>query len=98
MSARPIHLADLIGARVVDADGERLGHVVDLEVGARNHRVKAIELGRYGWLDRYHVLRVARRRTGQSHRPSQVAWSDVERFDGSVRLKRGAHPRVLENA
>lgn len=72
----------LIGALVVGADGKRLGHVIDLEVDPeRDFRVSAVELGRFGWLDRLHLTRPITR--GRSTQPLRiVAWHDIDRLDG----------------
>jgi hypothetical protein len=69
----------LVGARVM-IDGKSAGHVIDLEVEpARGFRVSALELGRFGWIDRLHLLRPMARK---SERPIRlVAWRDVERVE-----------------
>ena len=69
----------LIGARVM-IDGTTVGHVIDLEVEPeRGFAVSAIELGRFGWIDRLHLLRPM---TRNSTRPIRlVAWRDVERLE-----------------
>jgi hypothetical protein len=71
----------LIGARVVSSDGKTLGHVIDLEVDPeRDFRVSAVELGRFGWLDRFRAVRpLAHDRLGGTLRV--VAWSDIERYE-----------------
>jgi hypothetical protein len=72
----------LVGALVVSADGKRLGHVIDLEVDPeRDFNISAIELGRFGWLDRLHLVRPIAH--GRSPGPLRiVAWQDIDRFDG----------------
>ncbi len=84
MTAKPGALPaarSLIGALVVSAEGKRLGHVIDVEVDPRHgFRVLALELGRFGWLDRLHLLRpIAHGRT--SGQPRLVAWNDIDRLD-----------------
>lgn len=87
----------LIGARVVSSEGKTLGHVIDLEVEpARDFRVAAVELGRFGWLDRLHLLRPIAH--GRTSRPIRIVeWRDVERVDGRRLICRpGA--KVIEQA
>jgi sporulation protein YlmC with PRC-barrel domain len=80
----------LIGRRVVAANGRELGHVIDVELHHERNgfRVAALELGRYGWLDRLHVLRPLARRIGGSAEPRLVDWELVERAPkGEIRLR-----------
>jgi sporulation protein YlmC with PRC-barrel domain len=82
--------ADLIGRRVVAANGRELGHVIDLELqhGRGGFRVAALELGRYGWLDRLHILRPLARRIGGAAKPKLIDWRSVERAPkGELRLR-----------
>jgi hypothetical protein len=71
----------VIGARVVASNGKTLGHVIDLEVDPeRDFRVSAIELGRFGWLDRLRAFRpLAHDRLGGTLRI--VSWRDIERYE-----------------
>lgn len=82
---------DLVGSSVVDADGDRLGTVIDLVVDvAAGWEVEALELGRHTWLDRLGLLRLLSQAHG-THEPRTVAWRDVEaRADGRLVLRRGA--------
>ena len=82
---------NLIGARVIDDHGKTLGHVIDLEVDPeRDFRVSAVELGRFGWLDRLRAARpIAHDRLGGKLRI--VAWRDIERYeDGKLLCRPGA--------
>jgi sporulation protein YlmC with PRC-barrel domain len=82
---------DLIGASIVAASGKRIGHVIDLEIDPRDDfRVIGVELGRFGWLDRFHVLRpIAHNQAGSE--PRVVPWTDVDRLEGRrLILKAGA--------
>jgi sporulation protein YlmC with PRC-barrel domain len=85
--SRTLRIADLVGSRIVDADGRRLGRVVDLELDARGGDVGALVLGRYAWLHRLHLGRLLKRGRTQG-----VKWSSVAEFErGEVRLKPGRH-------
>jgi sporulation protein YlmC with PRC-barrel domain len=90
--SRTLMLArDLIGASIVNAAGKRIGHVIDLEIEpSEGFRVIGVELGRFGWLDRLHVLRpIAHDRASSG--PRVVPWTDVDRLDGrTLVLKKGA--------
>jgi hypothetical protein len=79
----------LVGAKVV-ADGKTLGHVIDLEIEPeRGFLVSALELGRFGWIDRLHLLRPITR--PNTSRPIRlVDWKNVERLeDGKVYCRAG---------
>jgi hypothetical protein len=79
---RVIHIEDLIDSRAVTADGRRLGHIVDVLVSADGqYRVLALELGRYGWLDRLDMLRPLARYLGGRPQPRIVPWEDVRSFE-----------------
>ena len=85
---------DIVGSKVVDADGEGLGRVVDLDIDvAGGFAVTALEIGHPQVIARLQLLRpLSQARTG--HRPRTVAWTDVERIDdGRIILKRGARVR-----
>lgn len=84
----------LIGARVVDDAGKSLGHVIDMEVDTANDfTVAAVELGRFGWLDRLRAIRpLAHDRLSRPLR--LVVWADIDRYEnGRVICKPGAQVR-----
>jgi hypothetical protein len=86
----------LIGAKVVDADGKILGHVIDMEVDpTRGFRVSGVELGRHGWIDRMRALRpLAHDRLSKP--PRIVVWTDIEKYEnGKLRCKPGAKVREM---
>ena len=72
----------LIGAKVVSSDGKGFGHVIDLEVEPQNKfEVSAVELGRFGWLDRLRLVRpIAHARSSRPIRT--IAWKDIDRLEG----------------
>ncbi|MEO7118988.1 MAG: PRC-barrel domain-containing protein [Candidatus Limnocylindrales bacterium] len=79
---------ELIGSRIVTSGGKQLGHVIDLELDpADGFRVTAIELGRFAWLDRLHILRPVLHGKADSE-PRTVAWDDVDRLEGRTLVLR----------
>ena len=89
----------LIGAKVVDADGKMLGHVIDMELDpGRDFRVSGVELGRHGWIDRLRALRpLAHDRLTKP--PRIVAWADIDHYeDGKLLCKPGAKVREMAPA
>ena len=52
-----IFIGDLLGSKIVTADGRRIGHVVDIQLSRGDeHRATALVYGAHGWLYRWHVL------------------------------------------
>ena len=84
----PIRLADLIGSMIVGAEGTRIGHVVDIELAAApDYRVRCLEVGAAGWLDRLDLLRSTKhqRLAGEG---SHIAVEAIDRIDGfTIHLK-----------
>jgi sporulation protein YlmC with PRC-barrel domain len=77
-----VWVSDLIGTPVIDADGQRVGHVIELRIGRRHHRVTSILTGSYGWLGRLGIRTLAHR-LGWWGRHDEVLWESVEevRYD-----------------
>jgi sporulation protein YlmC with PRC-barrel domain len=77
-----VWVSDLIGTPVIGTDGREIGHVVELRIGRRHHRVNAILTGSYGWLGRL-GLRTLVHRLGWWGRHEEVLWESVEevRYD-----------------
>ncbi len=91
-----IRVHDLVGTRVVTADDRVLGRVVDLEI-THDHgfSIVALEVGRFGLLDRIGILRILGLGHARDRAPRTVPWSSVERLhDGVVRLRAGAPERT----
>lgn len=88
---RTIRIADLIGSKVVTADGRKLGRVVDLQLSpGPTYRLTGVVYGRYGWLSRLHVLHLVERFLGDRAKACNLPWEAVDRFEGfKVTLKRG---------
>jgi hypothetical protein len=93
---RTIHVEDLIGAVVEQADGTRLGRVVDAEVRPdAGWEIVMLILGRFAFLDRLDTLRAVPYRLGGFREEQVVAWSDVESFEERrIRLRAGAGART----
>ena len=88
---RTIEIEDLVGSRVVDADGERVGHVVDLLLsGLPRPEVAGLAVGSAAWLSRLELDDATRRLLGRP--PVRVvAWRHVDGIDERrvIRLRRG---------
>ena len=82
----------ILDHQLVDSDGRRCGNVDDLElegIGEGTPTVEAILAGPPVWRGRGRVGRFAAAiARGRSVR---VPWSEVEKLDSGVRLKRSAH-------
>jgi sporulation protein YlmC with PRC-barrel domain len=78
-----IRVADLIGSAVEDANGKRLGRVVDLELGG-DYEVVALLVGPWTWLSRWNVSQLLGGHRSES--PERVPWSRVSKFE-SLRLR-----------
>jgi sporulation protein YlmC with PRC-barrel domain len=82
--SRRIRVADIVGMPVVAASGERLGHVIDLEVSP-TREVTAILTGRRGWLSRLRLRQLVR-----GHHDQRIPWRRVDRLTArDVRLRDG---------
>jgi sporulation protein YlmC with PRC-barrel domain len=77
-----VWVSDLIGTPVIDTGGREVGHVVELRIGRRHHRVNAILTGSYGWLGRLGI-RTLVHQLGWWGRHEEVPWERVEevRYD-----------------
>jgi sporulation protein YlmC with PRC-barrel domain len=87
-----VWVSDLIGTPVIGTDGREFGHVVELRIGRRHHRVNAILTGSYGWLGRLGI-RTLVHRLGWWGRHEEVLWESVEevRYDRiTVQARRAA--------
>lgn len=81
--SRRVRVASLVGSPVEDARGNRLGHVIDLELGT-GHEVLALLVGPGTWLRRWNVSRLVKK--GRGAEPDRVPWSRVASFE-SLRIK-----------
>lgn len=84
-------MEDLIGSKIVTAEGQEIGHVVDALISeGPEYCVTHLLYGRSGWLYRLHVFEPITQKFGL-HVPSHVIpWEAVERFERfTVTLKSG---------
>lgn len=73
-----VWVSDLIGTPVIDSDGKQLGHLVELRIGRRHHRVDTILIGSYGWAGRL-GLGTLLHRLGWWGQHDEVPWDHVEK-------------------
>ena len=96
MTARPatICIADLVGSKIVTAEGKLIGRVIELRVTpGPEYRIIAIECGLGGWLHRLHVLRRVAMLLPRQDEPRVISWKDVARYERYVvTLKPGREP------
>jgi sporulation protein YlmC with PRC-barrel domain len=89
---RTIEIEDLVGGRVVDAEGRTLGHVVDVLVtGLPRPEVVALALGAGAWLARLEVDSPLLRLLRRSRRVKVVPWRHVDAVEDRrmIKLKPG---------
>jgi len=77
-----LSIADLIGSKIVTAEGKKIGHVVDIEVThGPVYEVTGLVFGRYAWLYRFDVLYPFARAFGLDVEPDTIPWHAVECFE-----------------
>ncbi|GAC1342452.1 MAG: hypothetical protein NVSMB27_01350 [Ktedonobacteraceae bacterium] len=80
-----LFITDLVGCKIVTAEGKKIGHVVDIQVTRGPlHEVTALVFGRYAWLYRFDVLHPFAKTFGIQAEPQLVPWEAVERFERFV--------------
>jgi sporulation protein YlmC with PRC-barrel domain len=89
-----ISLSDLIDSKVVTAEGEKVGRVVDVQVTPHPpHEVLALICGSLGWLERLAILRPFIKAFGREPKQKNVPWEAVDRYENlKVYLKPGRQP------
>jgi sporulation protein YlmC with PRC-barrel domain len=94
---RTLFIEDLIGSKIITAEGKHLGHVVDLQfTGGPEYEVTTLVFGKSAWLYRYDVLEPFTRTFGIYLKPHTVPWNAVERFEEFVvTLKPGTTPQPM---
>lgn len=91
-----ITVEDLVGSKVITAEGKRVGRVVDVQVEwAYPYRVVGLALGAGAWLHRLHLAGVVAGRRRDIGMPHMVPWEAVARFERFVvTLKPGCEPKA----
>lgn len=77
-----LRVADLIGSTVKDANGAKLGKVVDLvATGQPPFALLGLEVGASAWLDRLNVATLTKRGRFPASR-QRIPWHRVDRIEG----------------
>jgi sporulation protein YlmC with PRC-barrel domain len=86
---KKIHIEDILGRKIVTADGNAIGHVADIQLSpAPEFRIIALLYGWGGWYYRLHLLNPFGKK--HYHKPDIVPWEAIERIEQSaIRLKPG---------
>lgn len=76
------YLEDLIGSKIVSAEGKHIGRVVDVRIATTpNYHVTGLLYGGSGWLNRLHVFDTLTHRFGLHADPHIIPWDAVTRFE-----------------
>lgn len=94
-SASKIFLGDLLGCKIVTAEGKMLGHVLDIQLTrGPDYKVIALMFGRGGLFHRLHVLNPFHKEPLKPSSPNTVPWEAVASFEHPVvKLKPGFDAR-----
>lgn len=86
-----LRLEELLGKKIVTADGKPIGHVFDIQLSRDGeHRVTALMYGQKSLLYRLHVYEPVARALRLKQQPKTIPWEAVEHVEPSaVRLKAG---------
>lgn len=89
-----LYLEDIIGSPILDANGKKLGRVVEIKITPQPpYRVTALLFGTSGWLRRLAVLAPFDKLFGEPTKPSEIEWEAIESFENyKVKLKPGYKP------
>lgn len=90
-SCKTITIEELVGSKVVTAEGKQVGRVIEVQVTpGPEYRVIGCDVGLNAWLYRLHLLRRLARLLGQDRKPRTAYWDDVDRYERfTVTLKPG---------
>jgi PRC-barrel domain len=90
-----ITIEDLVGSKVVTAEGKQVGRVIEVQVTpGPEYRVIAFDVGLSAWLDRLHLLGRLVALRGTDIKPLTAYWDDVDRYERfTVALKPGRELR-----
>ena len=92
---KTITIEDLVGSKVVTAEGKLVGHVTEVQVTpGPEYRVIAFDFGLNAWLDRLHLLGRLVALRAKDMEPRTAYWDDVDRYERfTVTLKPGREPK-----
>lgn len=77
-----VTIEDLVGSRIVTADGAQVGRVVEIRVlSGPDYRVIELQFGRYGWLGRLNVLRLIHGKYRPHAESDCIPWDAVASFE-----------------
>lgn len=86
-------VGNLLGRRIVAADGTSFGRVADIQLTERSpYVVIALLRGRWGLLHRLHVLNPFTERHSRSHKPARIPWEAVERIERERIVLKESYP------
>lgn len=97
-TSRTVFIEDIVGSKIVTADGKRIGRVTELlSTQDGSHEVIGLVYGRSAWLYRLHVLEPLAEKFGYGLEPHIVPWDAVDRFENFVVvLKAGSEKQARE--
>ena len=86
-----ITIEDLVGSKVVTAEGNQVGRVTEIQVTpGPEYRVIRFDIGLSAWLDRLNLLGRLVAVRGKEIKPRAAYWDDVDRYEHfTVTLKPG---------
>ncbi|HET9922206.1 MAG TPA: PRC-barrel domain-containing protein [Ktedonobacteraceae bacterium] len=95
-----LRIEDLIGSKIVTAEGKRLGSVVDIHITReREPEVIALVYGQFGWLYRLGVLMPFSQVFGLQFKPRSIPWKAVATFEHlTITLKSGYEAEQTEGS
>lgn len=94
---RKIFLNDLLGCKIITAEGKMLGRIRDVEISeGPRYQVKALLYGWGGIANHLHVLNPFRGQLQEPPRPQAIPWHEVESIEAhAVRLRAGFEEQTL---
>ena len=88
---RKIYLSDLLGSKIVTAEGREIGHIVDLRLSS-DYEILTIMYGLSSWYHRLHLINPFKRTHRQLPMPKEIPWKYVASYDRHmVKLKENFH-------
>jgi sporulation protein YlmC with PRC-barrel domain len=92
MNAKKVFLSDLMGCKIVTAQGRTLGRVHDIEISeGPGYQVKSLLYGKGAIAHHLHLLNPFRGSQQASPRPEAVPWHEVESFEAHIVRLRPSH-------